>query len=125
MKPPFLSVLGSIVCVAGLFAVTACNVVPPVQPDLTRYYVLSGPTLTEIAAQPTAAGTLRLGLRPVEVAPYLRRGSMVIRAGEHEVAFAEEARWAEPLEREIGAALRQRLGAVPTVARVMVPPFPI
>jgi len=125
MKPHFFSLSGLVFCVVCLFGIAGCNVVPPVQPALTRYYVLSGPTLSEIAAQPTAAGTLRLGLRPVEVAPYLRRGSMVVRAGEHEVAFAEEARWAEPLEREIGAALRQRLGAVPTVARVMIPPFPV
>ena len=108
----------------GLLGMSGCNVIPPVQPDATRYYVLSGPPVGETAAQ-SAAGTLRLGLRPVEVAPYLRRGSMVVRTGENEISFAEIARWAEPLDREIHATLRQRLSATPAVARVFTPPFPI
>lgn len=124
MKLPSLFSLGSIFSLLGFLAAAGCNVVPPVQPDTTRYYVLSGLSLAESGAQSTA-GTLRLGLRPVEVAPYLRRGSMVIRAGDNEISFAESVRWAEPLEREIGASLRQRLGASASVARVLTPPFPI
>jgi uncharacterized lipoprotein YmbA len=118
---PFPALL---LCALALLGAAGCNVVPPVQPDATRYYILSGPTLAETAAH-AAAGTLRLGLRPVEVAPYLRRGSMVVRAGDNEISFADSARWAEPVEREIGASLRQRLGAAPSVARVLTPPFPI
>jgi uncharacterized lipoprotein YmbA len=116
----------SLALLAGfLFGLAGCNVVPPVQPDLTRYYVLSAPVSpTAVAPAPTStAGTLRVGLRPVEVAPYLRRNSMVVRAGEHELSFADSARWAEPLDREIGSVLRQRLSASPAVARVLVPPF--
>lgn len=123
MKLRPLSVAGSILPLLLLLAAPGCNVIPPVQPDLTKYYVLSGGVLAETGA-PATAGTLRLGLRPVEVAPYLRRGTMVVRAGDHEISFAESARWAEPLEREIGAALRQRLGAASSVARVLTPPFP-
>lgn len=122
MKPRLPSPFGSILWLLGLLA-AGCNVIPPVQPDLTKYYVLSGGVLAETGAAANA-GTLRLGLRPVEVAPYLRRGTMVVRAGDHEISFAESARWAEPLEREIGASLRQRLGAAPPVARVLTPPFP-
>jgi uncharacterized lipoprotein YmbA len=108
----------------ALFVLAGCNVIPPVQPDTTRYYVLTGPALDAVPA-PAAAGNLMLGLRPVEIAPYLRKGSMVVRTGENEIAFANDARWAEPLEQEIAAALRHRLRAAPTVARVFVPPFPI
>ncbi|MEO6567571.1 MAG: PqiC family protein [Opitutaceae bacterium] len=124
MKPRLFSILALGCSALGLLLVSGCNVIPPVQPDATRYYVLSGPAFGETAAQ-SAAGTLRLGLRPVEVAPYLRRGSMVVRAGENEISFAETARWGEPLDREINSSLRQRLSATPSVARVFTPPFPV
>ncbi|HEX2852928.1 MAG TPA: PqiC family protein [Opitutaceae bacterium] len=114
---------GSGLSLFALLALAGCNVIPPVQPDVTRYYVLSGPTIAPTPNQSTE-GALQLGLRPVELAPYLRRGSLVVRAGDNEVAFANDQRWAEPLEKEIGNALRQRLVAAPTVMRVFVPPFP-
>jgi uncharacterized protein len=122
MKPRVFSFARWLPVVVGLIMV-GCTVIPPVQPDTTRYYVLSGPAVAE-TANPSAGGTLRLGLRTVEIVPYLRRGSMVVRSGDHEVAFARDARWAEPLEQEIGSSLRQRLLATPTVARVLAPPFP-
>jgi uncharacterized lipoprotein YmbA len=124
MKQPFLSaMLGVSVSVLGLALLGGCNVIPPVQPDTTRYYVLSGPSVIVAPAVP-GTGTLRIGVRPVEIAPYLRRGSIVVRTGENEVSFANDARWAEPLEQEIGNSLRQRLLATPAVARVFTPPFP-
>lgn len=124
MKLRPFSVSSLPVAVLGLVLATGCNVIPPVQPDLTRYYVLSGSTVAETAAESTT-GALRLGLRPVELSPYLRRGSIVVRASDNEVSFADHARWAEPLELEIGGSLRQRLSAAPAVARVFAPPFPI
>jgi uncharacterized lipoprotein YmbA len=69
-------------------------------------------------------GVLRLGLRNVEVAPYLKKGSLVVRTGENEVRFPDEARWGDPLEREILSSLRGQLLAAPSVGRVFVQPFP-
>jgi uncharacterized lipoprotein YmbA len=111
--------------VSGLLLLAGCNVIPPVQPDTTRFYVLSGAGVVAGSEQSPETATLRIGLRPVEIASYLRRGSMVVRSGNNEVAFADQARWAESLEQEIGGLLRQRLQAAPTVARVFVPPFPV
>ena len=122
MKPRSYFFARLLPVLAGLL-VGGCTVIPPVQPDLTRYYVLSGPTVAETANQPTT-GMLKLGLQSVQIAPYLRRGSLVVRSGENEVAFANDARWAEPLEQEIASSLRQRLLGVPAVSRVFVPPFP-
>jgi uncharacterized lipoprotein YmbA len=107
-----------------VLAFSGCNVIPPVQPDATRYYVLSGPSVAEAAAR-SSSGTWQIGMRAVDVPPYLRRGSMVVRAGENEVSFAETARWAEPVEQEIAAVLRQHLSAAAPVARVLTPPFSI
>lgn len=108
---------------AGLLLLLAgCNLIPPPQADPTHYYVLSGPSLTEA---PAATGKLRLGLRPLEVAPYLRKGSIVVRLGGNELLYKDEARWAEPLEAGITRALRAQLLTQPGVARVYTPPYPI
>ena len=106
----------------SLLAVTGCNIVPPVQADATRYYVLTGPS-PGAADSPPMTDALRLGLKPVEVAPYLKKGSLVVRTGENEVSFPDEARWAEPLDQEIARTLRLRLLAAPAVGRVFAAPY--
>ena len=103
--------------------VTGCNVIPAPTADTTRYYVLSAPTAGAAGAQPINGG-LRIGLRNIELAPYLKKGSLVVRTGENELSFPSEARWAEPLEQEILHTLRVQLLASPTVGRVFVQPFP-
>ena len=105
-----------------LFA-AGCNLIPAPTPDSTRYYVLAGPALGA-AGVPPVTGALRLGLRNVEVASYLKKGSLVVRTGENEVRFPDEARWGDPLEREILSSLRGQLLAAPAVGRVFVQPFP-
>ncbi len=105
-----------------LFA-AGCNLIPAPTPDSTRYYVLAGPALGTVGV-PLVTGVLRLGLRNVEVAPYLKKGSLVVRTGENEVRFPDEARWGDPLEREILSSLRGQLLAAPAVGRVFVQPFP-
>lgn len=103
--------------------VTGCNVIPAPTADTTRYYVLSAPSAGAAGAQPINGG-LRIGLRNVDLAPYLKKGSLVVRTGENELSFPPEARWAEPLEQEILHTLRAQLLASPTVGRVFVQPFP-
>jgi len=123
MKPRPSAILLPLASALGLFALAGCNILPPLQADATHYYVLAGPALTEPGTLP-GAGALRLGLKAVEVEPYLRKGSLVVRTGDNEVTFLDQARWAEPVEQEIVAALRQRLLAAPGVGRVFVTPFP-
>ena len=122
MLPRQISV-SRLLAVLGLVALGGCNVVPPVQSDTTRNFLLSVPAVVEKEA-PATTGTLLLGLKPVGVAPYLRKGSLVVRVGDNEVLFPNDARWAEPLEQEITVLLRKGLQAAPSVARVLVPPFP-
>jgi uncharacterized lipoprotein YmbA len=124
MKPrPFFR-FGFSCCLLVLLGAAGCNVLPPVQPDATRYYMITGPAIAASGEHPATA-TLRLGLKSVEVASYLRKGSIVVRSSENEVAFVDSARWAEPLDQEIAFALRQRLLLAPGVARVFAPPFPL
>jgi uncharacterized lipoprotein YmbA len=109
--------------VAVMLFAAGCNLIPSPTPDSTRFYVLAGPALGAAGVQPVT-GVLRLGLRNVEVAPYLKKGSLVVRTGENEVRFPDEARWGDPLEREILSSLRGQLLAAPAVGRVFVQPFP-
>ncbi len=114
---PYLSILALGMLLAG------CNIIPPPSADPTRYYVLSGPALVENATPPIS-GALKLGLRNVELAPYLRKGTLVVRTGDNEVTFPVDARWGVPLEQDIARTLRAGLMAAPTVGRVHVQPFP-
>ena len=82
-------------------AVAGCNLIPPPAPDPTRYYVLTSPE-PEPAVTRVAQGSVRIGLRAVELAPYLRKGVLVVRHGENELVFDDFARWGEPLEAGIG-----------------------
>lgn len=101
-----------------------CNLIPPPQPDATHYYVLSGPALTDTSG-PRPGGKLRLGLRTVELSPYLRKSTIVVRRGTNELIYNDDARWAEPLEAGLARALRAQLSSVPAVARIYAPPFPV
>ena len=106
MKPRAAS---SVCCPRPLFsAPRRCSLLPAGQADATRYYGLTGPAPGGSETQPVG-GALRLGLKAVEIAPYLKKGPLVVRTGDNEVAFAADARWAEPLDLEIARTLRLRL----------------
>lgn len=112
-----------LLCGAVALLLAGCNVIPPPSADPTRYYVLSSATGTGSATAP-ATNALTLGLRNVDVAPYLRKGTLVVRTGENEVTFPNDARWGVPLEQDIARTLRESLNAAPAVGRVLVQPFP-
>jgi len=112
----FLSLLA--LCVA----LTGCSgLIPPPQTDPTRYYVLAGPPPVPAAA----GGQLRVGLRAVELAAYLKSPDMIVRRGANELVLQDYARWGEPLDAGIARILRERLGAAPGVGRVYAQPFPL
>ncbi len=117
MKPAKLSVSTFLVCVSALLAaVLAGCALPEAKPDLTRYYLLTSSTTNP--PEETAGARWQLGLRPVEVAPFLKHRAMLLRRGTNEVRFVEEARWAEPLEAGVARVLRESLETRRDVARV-------
>lgn len=105
-----------------LLSAAGCSIVPEASSDPTRYYVLTGPGFRQGAA--AERGSLRLGLKAVELSPYLRKGTLVVRKGSNELVYNDYARWAEPLEAGISRAMRAQLMASPVVGRVFVYPFP-
>ncbi len=118
MKPR-TQFLSRLVAVLGIFLFLAgCNVIPPATPDTTRYYVLT--TVPPKPAMMTFAGAhWRVALRPVEIPSYLRGKAMIVRSGNNEIHYAEDARWAEPLEAGLGRVLRESLEGRGEVAHVV------
>ena len=101
-----------------------CNVVPPPRADAVRYYLLGGPAPSGAGAAQAPAGGLRVGLKSVELAEYLKTRAIAVRHGSNELALDDYVRWAEPLDAAIGRMLLGSLETAPAVARVYPQPFP-
>jgi uncharacterized lipoprotein YmbA len=98
-----------------------CQIIPEPAADPTRFFVLTVPDRAPVSAP---EGSLRLGLRAVELPAYLKSRSLVVRNGRNEIAYQDYARWAEALDEGIARVLRARLVSSPAVARVYSHPFP-
>jgi uncharacterized protein len=97
------------------------GLIPSPQTDPTRYFVLTGPP----PAPAAASGSLRLGLRKVELSAYLKSPDMIVRQGTNELVLQDYARWGEPLDAGIARLLQERLQAAGGVGRVYLQPFPL
>jgi len=104
-------------------ALSGCSLLPKPAPDPTRHYVLTGPAPAELNAG-AKKGRLKVGLRSVQIAPYLDAKSMIVRRGENEIDYRDYARWAEPLANGINRMLVARLHVSDRVGRVFPQPYP-
>jgi uncharacterized lipoprotein YmbA len=98
-----------------------CDVIPPPQSDQTQYYVLNA----ETPPAPKTGGTLRVGMRRIELPGYLRTPDIVLRRGSNEIAPQDFSRWGEPLEAALDRVVRVQLEASPAVGRLYAQPFPL
>ena len=115
---------GFSVLALGILALLAgCNIIPPPLGDPTRYYVLDGPPL-RAGAPDTPIGSLRLGLKAIDVPAYLRGREMILRDGANELYLQDYARWAETLQAGLARVLKAELVANPAVGRLDAAPFP-
>lgn len=116
--------LAAALLAAGLGLLAACTIpLPTAQTDLTRYYLL-----TAARPQPEAETGVPLkrwvvGVRAVQIAPYLQTKSFIVRSHGNEAAFLDFTRWGEPLDLGIARVLAENLQSLKNVARVAVPPF--
>lgn len=113
-------VLG-ILALAGL-GLAGCSVLPAPPADPTRYFVLTGPSLNDEGVR-NFGGTLKVGLKAVDIAPYLRKPTIAVRRGTHEVIYDDYIRWAEPLETGVARIVQARLLAAPGIGRVYLAPL--
>lgn len=108
---------------AWALLLAGCSLVPPPKTDPTRYYVLTGQPADEVR-EAKVDGALVLGVKRIEIAPYLNGKDMVVREGGNEIVYQSFARWAEPLTTSIGRTVAGRLARAGTVARVYAQPYP-
>ncbi len=120
MKPGKFSLLA-----LGLtLALTGCQILPSPVADSTRYFVMAdgasqSPTTTAPASAPA------VGLFATDLPGYLRnQRSLVVRLGENEIRYQDDARWAEPIDTTVNRIVRSRLLATGAIARVDQAPFP-
>lgn len=111
-----------LVLAAAVLALAGCSLFPKPAPDPTRHYVLTSPA--PVANGIVKKGTLKVGLRAIQIAPYLDGKSMIVRRGENEIDYRDYARWAEPLATGINRMLVARLHVADRVARVFPQPYP-
>jgi uncharacterized lipoprotein YmbA len=106
---------------AGCFSLSRTE--PPQQ-----HYVLGGTLLREDpAAQPAPTGALTglaIGIRRARLAPYLEPPFLVVREGQHEIAYSEYHRWGEQPGVGINRALAGHLQALGAFRVVQAAPWP-
>jgi uncharacterized lipoprotein YmbA len=97
-----ISILGLASAVIWL---NSCSL-PQAQPDLTRFYILTAGAKENAtpASEPT-----KVFLRAVNVPEFLRGRMFVVKTGENQVSFIDEARWAEPLEAGLHRVIAENL----------------
>ncbi|EIQ01867.1 hypothetical protein OpiT1DRAFT_00443 [Opitutaceae bacterium TAV1] len=105
------------------FAVAGCSIVPKAPPDPTRYYVLAVPEQlpASLSGKP---GALTVGLKHVQIAPYLDNREIVLRIGPNETVYQPYARWAEPLGASIQQQVALRFLRSGKISRLFPEPFP-
>ncbi len=105
----------------AVLGLSGCNLIPPAQEDMTRFYVLS----SDVPVAETSPTGVSVAIRPVTVAGYLTHRDLVVRNGENEIAFKDLARWAEPIDTGVARIVRSHLLAAPGVSHVYLPPTPL
>jgi uncharacterized lipoprotein YmbA len=122
MKPNLIACVFP--AVAGLCLLTSCTIpLPNAQADQTRYYLL---TTAPVPSEPDAVTPVKrliVGVRAVEIAPYLQTKSFTVRSHANEISFLESTRWGEPLDLGLARVLAEDLQSLKNVGRVSTQPF--
>lgn len=108
----------------ALLVLTGCSLnrgAPPAQ-----HYVLGGGRFQQSAPAARELSDVRLGVRRLQIAPYLQSNSVVVRRGDEaqELTLSEFHRWSEPLGDGIKRAVAGYLAAGGSFRVVDVAPWP-
>ena len=117
-----LLLTGVAIC-AALLLISGC--IGTGQSPPSRFYLLSS---IEPDNPSSAAGSekdeISIGLGPLRFPLYLKRKQIVTRTGPNEIQLSEFDRWAEPLETNFAAVLRENLSILLNTAKILSPPWP-
>jgi len=115
----------------ALLALTGCFSLSRDAPPV-RQYVLSGAAVPEAGAALAEAGIvprdlagLTIGVRRLDLAPYLATPSIVVRRGAHEIVHSEFHRWSEEPGQAINRAVAGYLAAHAPFGAVHIAPWPV
>ena len=106
-----------LLCAFSFCALNGCALLQP-QADPTRFYVLTVQNAPPARAVEGEFKRWKVGLKPVELAAYLRSKAMVVRTGTNEIHFADFDRWAEPLDQGISRVMKETLSSARNVESV-------
>jgi len=87
-------------------------------------YVLGSPA-AEVRAGPSDRAGFTIGLRRLDLAPYLAIPAIVVRRGDQQIVTSEFHRWGEELSEGINRAFARFLAAEPSVRAVDVAPWSV
>ncbi len=106
----------------ALLALAGCFKLSRNAPPLQQY-VLSGARTPITAASAGDTVGLTIGIRRMDLAPYLTTPSIIIRRGTHEIVTSQFHRWGEDLGAGINHTVAAHLSNVPPVRAVNVAPW--
>lgn len=111
-------------CLAPLLLLSAagCFKLSRTSPELQQY-VLSGARSSTAAASASDSNRLTIGLRRMDLAPYLTVPAILMRRGAHEIVTSNFHRWGEGLGEGINHTVAAYLTNAPPVARANVAPW--
>jgi uncharacterized protein len=93
-------------------------------PELEQY-VIGGASLTDTMAPIAGLEGVAVGVRRIDLAPYLAAPAIVVRRGEHEVVTSDFHRWGEAPANGINRAVARHLGDAASFLAVDVAPWPV
>jgi uncharacterized lipoprotein YmbA len=101
---------------------TGCFKLARTSPPVERY-VLGGAPVANASVASSASGGLTLGLRRLDLAPYLSTLAIVVRRADNEIVASGFHRWAESPSAGLNRAVAGYLLAAPSVRSVDVAPW--
>lgn len=114
-----LLLIGSLALVAG-----GCFKLARTSPPVERY-VLGGAQLTRADSTPGTANGLAIGLRRLDLAPYLSTLAIVVRRADNEIVTTGFHRWAESPSAGLNRAVSGYLALAQGIRSVDVAPWPV
>lgn len=108
----------------AVLAATGCFKLARESPPVERY-VLGGVQPAADSRAPSDTAALAIGIRRLDLAPYLATLDIVVRRADHEIVATGFQRWAETPAVGFNRAVAGYLAATPGIRSVDVVPWPI
>jgi uncharacterized lipoprotein YmbA len=120
---PRISALG-VVAVFLLASLPGCFSLGRDSPPL-EVYVIGGSVSPEYLAPVPGVAGIRIGVRRLDLAPYLATPAIAVRRGSHEIVTSDFHRWGEDPGDGINRAVARHLAAAAPFGTVDVAPWPV